>query len=156
MWTPFNTRFGQLLERMARHEELFRQEARLMEGKMVDKLQRSVDFHYRRLHDVLSKAWVKKDEATESEVSKTRKKHIGNVPPGHDFFSFRICAFEDFLVMHLLIRERRASYSINQGLDWPDRVREHPPACQTAPAKWVLSVVPVSRAIHHMARQSIR
>lgn len=53
---------------------------------MVDKLQRTMDFHYRRLHDVLSKSWVKKDEATEGEVSKARKKHIGNFQLGYILF----------------------------------------------------------------------
>lgn len=81
MWTPFQARFGQLLERLNRHKALFRQEVKLRDSKMIDTIQKSLDIYYESLQRSLDRAYSRVGAIAESQLPDILQKHIGTYDP---------------------------------------------------------------------------
>lgn len=77
LWSSFDDRFAQLLNRMKRHEAIFRQEMSLHDSKMMNVVQSRLDIYYDALQATLAKSFTKVDAVSEVVAAELLAKSKG-------------------------------------------------------------------------------
>lgn len=79
LWSPFDERYSQLLSRLKRHDNIFRQEMLLYDSQVLKGVGARLDIYYEQLQNTFSGSFAKIDAMSQVTASATLAKSKGVV-----------------------------------------------------------------------------